>query len=84
MLQMRDRSKSVQGQLNRYPHEGGLSIQEAHELIEVPIDVQVACTMVPSDHSMPALQLSRRKLPTCRKCREEGHRSDHCPNRLER
>lgn len=78
--QKQNRTRSTQ----QIPHEGGLSIQEAHELIDVPIEMQIARTMVPSDHRTPALQPPRRKPPTCKKCGEEGHRSDHCPNRVER
>ena len=63
------------------PNEGGMTVQEGQEAIRQAIQV-IEPPIAPPAARQPArvlpAQPTRRKLPTCKKCGEEGHRSDHC------
>ena len=64
--------------------EGGVSVQEIQELIQAPEPIvrpPTPCLPAPAEPNQPALAPARRRLPTCGKCREVGHRSNNCPVR---
>lgn len=68
----------------RMTHEGGLSVQEAQQLIQQPFEpihpVQPPPAR-PVQPVQPATQPARRRLPTCGKCRDIGHKANACPVR---
>ena len=73
--QMRTRSK------RQIPHEGGLSVQEAVELIEAPIEAPIVPAPPRPRRVSPPLQPRTRALPKCSACGNEGHKRNACPNR---
>lgn len=68
----------------RIAHEGGISVQEAQELIQAserPIQPVQPPPAPPAQPVQPAPAPARRRLPTCGKCRDIGHRANACPQR---
>lgn len=68
----------------RVAHEGGVSVGEAQELfqlVEQPNQAvgPVLNQAVPPVQSQP--EPPRRRLPTCGKCRNIGHKANACPER---
>ncbi|ODM16895.1 hypothetical protein SI65_07860 [Aspergillus cristatus] len=68
----------------RIPNEGGMTVQECQEAIQPPVEAveppRSPLTRPPTRPILPPPPV-RRKLPKCSKCGQEGHRSDHCPQR---
>lgn len=65
-------------------HEGGLSIQEARELISGPQQAIKALEAIPAKPTAGPSEPARRAPPRCSDCRELGHRRLQCPNQLDR
>lgn len=63
------------------PHEGGLLVQEAVELIEAPIEAPIAPVLPQPRRPSPPLQPRTRALPKCSTCGNEGHKRNACPDR---
>ena len=68
--QKRTRSK------RQIPHEEGLSVSEARELIEAPIEAQIAPGILQEGHVSLPLQPHTRPPRGCGICRVPGHRRD--------
>jgi len=68
----------------RIPIEEGLTVGELLEVIQPQVEAEEAPIPSPAAQAeapiLPA-QPTRRKLPTCKKCGNKGHRSNHCPNK---
>jgi transposase len=65
-------------------HLGGLSVQEAQELTQAPEPIPEPPAPAPAppvQAVLPASAPVRRRLPTCGKCREIGHKANACPVR---
>ena len=73
--QKRTRSK------RQIPHEGGLSVSEASELIEAPVGALIAPAPPQPRQSSPPLQPRTRPPRGCGICRTPGHRRETCPDR---
>ena len=68
----------------RVAHEGGISVGEAQELFQLVEQPNQAVEPV-LNQAVPPVQSQpeppRRRLPTCGKCRNIGHKSNACPER---
>jgi hypothetical protein len=65
-------------------HESSLSVQEARDLIQGPIQPEIPRTVVPSDREIQASgppPRSSRRQPRCSGCQVIGHSISWCPNR---
>ncbi|KAJ5611572.1 hypothetical protein N7528_008677 [Penicillium herquei] len=74
VLHIKSKSKSI-------PNEGSITVQKGQEAIQRAIQVVETPVIPPVPRPRAPIlppQPARRKLPTCKKCGEEGHRSDHC------
>ena len=63
------------------PHEGGLSVSEAHEQTEAPIQAPIAPALPGPRQPSPHLQPRTRPPRGCGICRAPGHRRETCPDR---
>ena len=66
-------------------HEGGLTVQEASQLIQQPIQPVEADKVVSHEEvDLPnqPIQPARRAPPTCSGCGRIGHRITSCKNRI--
>ena len=73
--QKRNRSK------RQIPHEEGLTVLEARELIEAPIEAPIAPDIPQEGHISLPLQQRTRPPRGCGICRVPGHRRETCPDR---
>lgn len=75
--QKRTRSK------RQIAHEEGLTIEEGLQLVQQQIQPVEHVEQPPQAAIQQTTQpvQRQRRLPTCGKCREEGHRSNNCPQR---
>lgn len=67
----------------RIPIEEEITVGELFEIIQSPAEAEKAPVLPAAPLAeMPILPVrpTRRRLPTCKKCGNEGHRSNHCPN----
>jgi hypothetical protein len=62
-------------------HEGGMSVQEARELIRRPNQASEASNSMRIEDDIVASQRATRAPPRCSDCRNIGHRRLQCPNR---
>jgi hypothetical protein len=65
-------------------HDGGLSVQDAYELIQAPEPVPQAPVPQPAlraQRIQTDVAPSQRRLPKCGKCGEIGHKRNACPAR---
>jgi hypothetical protein len=78
-----EKKKQKRRRSNRQiPHDGGLSVQEACELIQTsePIpQAPAALSALPTQRIQTAVAPSQRRLPKCGKCGEIGHKRNACP-----
>ena len=63
------------------PHEKGLSVSEAHELIEAPVEAPIAPGTPQEGRISQTLQPHMRRPRGCGICRTPGHRRETCPDR---
>ena len=62
-------------------YEEGLSVSEAHGLIEASIEAQTAPGIPQEGHTSLPIQPPTRPPRGCGICRVPGHRRETCPNR---
>ncbi|OJJ84407.1 uncharacterized protein ASPGLDRAFT_330430 [Aspergillus glaucus CBS 516.65] len=79
-LNVKQKQKRTQSK-RQIPHEGGLPVQEAVELIEAPIEAPIAPAPPQPRRPSPPLQPHMRALPKCGTCGNEGHKRNACPGR---
>ena len=62
-------------------HEEGLTVTEAQELCEAPIEVPITLEPPKASSILPPLQPHTKASPKCSLCGIQGHRITTCPDR---
>ncbi|KAK5787483.1 hypothetical protein VI817_009980 [Penicillium citrinum] len=68
----------------RIPIEEGITVGELQEIVQPPVEAEetpIPPSAAQTEASILPTQPTRRRLPMCKKCGNEEHRSNHCPTR---